>query len=83
MRGAALPDDLRGQTVVLIGVGATLGTDICRNTRAHSSLKVIACGAAARKPDDPVDELYSRPRMHARGVLPRADWVVIACPPDK
>ena len=76
MRGAALPDDLRGQTVLLIGVGA-IGRIFACYARAFG-LKVIGVRRSPRKPDDPVDELHPPSRLPE--LLPRADWVVIACP---
>lgn len=79
LRGAALPDDLRGQTVVLIGVGA-VGTIFAGYARAFG-LKVIGVRRSPRKPDDPVDELHPPSRLAE--LLPRADWVVIACPLTK
>jgi phosphoglycerate dehydrogenase-like enzyme len=79
LRGAALPNDLRGQTVVLIGVGA-VGTIFAGYARAFG-LKVIGVRRSPRKPDDPVDELHPPSRLP--DLLPRADWVVIACPLTK
>jgi phosphoglycerate dehydrogenase-like enzyme len=76
LRGAALPDDLRGQTVVLIGVGA-VGTVFAGYARAFG-LKVIGVRRSPKKTDDPVDELHPPSRLAE--LLPRADWVVIACP---
>lgn len=76
LRGAALPDDLRGQTLLLIGVGA-VGTVFAGYARAFG-LKVIGVRRSPRKPADPVDELYPPSRLQE--ILPRADWVVIACP---
>ncbi len=76
MRGAALPDDLRGQTVVLIGVGA-IGRIFAGYARAFG-LKVIGVRRSPRQPDDPVDELHPPSRLP--DLLARADWVVIACP---
>ena len=76
MRGAALPDDLRGQTVLLIGVGA-IGKIFAGYARAFG-LKVIGVRRSPGTPDDPVDEMH--PPSKLADLLPRADWVVIACP---
>jgi phosphoglycerate dehydrogenase-like enzyme len=79
LRGAALPDDLRGQTLVLIGVGA-VGTVFAGYARAFG-LKVIGVRRSPSRPDDPVDE--SHPPSRLPELLPRADWIVIACPLTK
>jgi phosphoglycerate dehydrogenase-like enzyme len=76
LRGAALPDDLRGQTLLLIGVGA-VGTAFAGYARAFG-LKVIGVRRSPLKPGEPVDELHPPSRLPE--LLPRADWVVIACP---
>jgi len=79
LRGAALPDDLRGQTVVLIGVGA-VGTRFAGYARAFG-LKVIGVRPSPMKPGDPVDEMHHPSQLPE--LLPRADWVVISCPLTK
>jgi phosphoglycerate dehydrogenase-like enzyme len=79
MRGAELPDDLRGQTVVLIGVGA-IGRIFAGYARAFG-LKVIGVRRSPIAPGDPVDEMH--PPSKLPDLLPRADWVVIACPLTK
>lgn len=76
MRGASLPDDLRGQTLVLIGVGA-VGKVFAGYARAFG-LKVIGVRRSPATPDDPVDEMH--PPSKLPELLPRADWIVIACP---
>ena len=76
LRGAALPDDLRGQTVVLIGVGA-IGRNFAGYARAFG-LKVIGVRRSPMTPDDPVDEMHHPSKLPE--LLPHADWVVIACP---
>ena len=76
LRGVALPDDLRGQTVVIIGVGA-IGKLFAGYARAFG-LKVIGVRRSPLAPDDPVDEMY--PPSKLLEVLPRADWLVLACP---
>ena len=76
LRGAALPDDLRGQTVVIIGVGA-IGRLFAGYARAFG-LKVIGVRRTPMAAGDPVDEMVPPSRLHE--VLPRADWLVLACP---
>ena len=70
------PRDLRGQTAVIVGLGA-IGSGIAHLARVLG-LTVIGIRRSARVPDDPVDELYPPERMDE--VLHRADWLIIACP---
>jgi phosphoglycerate dehydrogenase-like enzyme len=79
LRGAALPDDLRGQTLLLIGVGA-VGTVFAGYARQFG-LKVIGVRRSPKKPGDPVDEMH--PPAKLPELLPRADWIVISCPLTK
>jgi phosphoglycerate dehydrogenase-like enzyme len=79
LRGAALPDDLRGQTLLLIGVGA-IGKTLAGYARAFG-LKIIGVRRSPMQPGDPVDEMH--PPSKLRELLPRADWIVIACPLTK
>ena len=76
LRGSQLPDDLRGQTLVLIGVGA-VGTKLAGYAKAFG-LKVIGVRRTPMQPGDPVDEVVHPSKL--KQVLPRADWLVIACP---
>ena len=76
LRGDTLPDDLRGQTLLLIGVGAG-GTVFAGYARAFG-LKVIGVRRSPLQPGEPVDELH--PPSKLPELLPRADWIVIACP---
>lgn len=75
---AALParPDLQSQTLVVLGLGA-IGAEIARLGQAIG-LHVIGVRRSARRPDDPVDELV--PPTELPRVLPRADWLAIACP---
>lgn len=75
IRGA-MPRDLKGQTVVILGLGK-IGAEIARLARALG-LTVIGVRRGPRKPDDPVDELHP-PAALAR-LAARCDWLVIACP---
>jgi phosphoglycerate dehydrogenase-like enzyme len=79
LRGKALPDDIRGQTVVLIGVGA-VGTIFAGYAHAFG-LKVIGVRRSPKTPDDAVEEIVHPSKLNE--VLPRADWIVIACPLSK
>ena len=76
LRGATLPDDLRGQTLVLIGVGA-VGKTLAGYAKAFG-LKIIGVRRSPMQPGDPVDEMVHPSKL--KDVLPRADWIVIACP---
>jgi phosphoglycerate dehydrogenase-like enzyme len=76
LRGAALPDDIRGQTLLLIGVGA-VGRVFAGYARSFG-LKVVGVRRSPLTPDDPVDELHPPERL--RELLPRADWIVLTCP---
>lgn len=76
LRGDKMPDDLRGQTLVIVGLGA-IGKHFARYARPFG-LKIIGMRRSARLPDDPVDEFHPPARL--REVLPRANWLVLACP---
>ncbi len=73
---AEIPRDLRGQTLVVFGLGA-IGSALARMARALG-LHVIGVRRGAAKGDEPVDELHPPARL--RELLPRADWLAIACP---
>jgi phosphoglycerate dehydrogenase-like enzyme len=70
------PRDLRGQTAIILGLGR-IGSEIARLARALG-LTVIGVRRGPRRPEDPVDELH--PPAALRALLPRCDWLVIACP---
>jgi phosphoglycerate dehydrogenase-like enzyme len=71
-----VPRDLPGQTVVLLGVGA-IGERIGRLAHAFG-LHVIGVRRRPGPSPDVVDETV--PPSSLAEVLPRADWLVIACP---
>lgn len=71
-----VPRELRGQTLVLLGVGA-IGGEIARLARAFG-LRVVGVRRGPGGRDDPVDELH-RPEALPE-LLSEADWLVIACP---
>ena len=70
------PRDLRGQTALVLGLGS-IGSEFARLARVLG-LKVIGVRRGPRRGEDPVDELY--PPAALPGLLPRCDWLVIACP---
>jgi D-2-hydroxyacid dehydrogenase (NADP+) len=79
LRGDELPDDLQGQTLLLIGVGA-VGTVFAGYAKTFG-LKVIGVRRSPMKAGEPVDEMH--PPSKLPELLPRADWIVIACPLTK
>ena len=76
VRGDAAPRDLRGQTILVVGMG-NIGTAVARIAQALG-MHVIGIRRRPRAPEDPVDELH--PLSALRELLPRCDWVVLACP---
>jgi D-2-hydroxyacid dehydrogenase (NADP+) len=70
------PRDLRGQVMLVVGVGS-IGRHICRIGQALG-LHVIGVRRSPRRADDFVDEMYEP--WSLRDLLPRADWLVLACP---
>ena len=79
LRGAQLPNDLRGQTLLLIGVGF-VGKNVAHYARAFG-LKVIGVRRSPMQAGDPVDEMH--PPSQLKALLPRADWVMVCCPLTK
>lgn len=75
IRGGAVPRDLKGQTVLVVGLG-TVGTTVARFCRVLG-LHVIGVrrGTAPHEAVDETHALDALPRL-----LPRCDWVVLACP---
>ena len=76
VRGDDSPRDLGGQTAVIIGIGH-IGREIARLAQALG-LTVLGVRRSAATSGEPVHEMHSRERLDA--ILPRADWLVIACP---
>jgi D-2-hydroxyacid dehydrogenase (NADP+) len=70
------PRDLKEQTVVVVGLGK-IGAEFARLARALG-LTVVGVRRGAPRPGDPVDELHAPAALPA--LLPRCDWLVIACP---
>ena len=75
IRGDAVPRDLRGQTVMVIGMGL-VGATVARFCRLLG-MHVIGVRRKARSPEDPVDEMHTLAALPQ--LLPRCDWVVLAC----
>jgi phosphoglycerate dehydrogenase-like enzyme len=76
MRGTDVPRDLKGQTVVIVGLG-TIGATVARFCQAIG-MTVLGVRRSPQQPGDPVDEMHviaDFPKL-----MPRADWVVLACP---
>jgi phosphoglycerate dehydrogenase-like enzyme len=70
----ALPRDIRGQTAVIVGWGP-VAREIGRLLQAFG-LKL----AVARHSDQPAgDDVTTVPYSRVRELLPRADWLVLAC----
>ena len=76
VRGDAMPADLRGQTIVVVGVGA-IGMPIARFCHALG-MHVIGIRRSPKRADEPLDEIYRLSEFAA--VLPRCQWLVLACP---
>ncbi|HKA41846.1 MAG TPA: D-2-hydroxyacid dehydrogenase [Burkholderiales bacterium] len=73
---AQLPRDLNGQTALVLGLGH-IGSEIARLAR-QMGLRVIGVRRSPRRQADPVDEM--QPPQALPELLPRADWLFIACP---
>ncbi len=71
-----VPRDLRGQTLLVVGLGG-IGRELARLARALG-LYVIGVRRSAVPSGEPVDELHPPARL--RELLPRADWLALACP---
>lgn len=71
-----VPRDLGGQTAVVVGLGP-IGREIARIAQALG-LKVVGVRRSPRTPDDPIEEMH--PPQRLAGILPRADWLILACP---
>lgn len=76
VRGSAVPRDLRGQTIAIVGLG-TIGATVARFCQAMG-MHVIGMRRSPLQPGDPVDEMHTLTEFPE--VLPRCDWVVLACP---
>jgi phosphoglycerate dehydrogenase-like enzyme len=70
------PARLDEQTLLIVGLGA-IGSEIARLARALG-LRVIGLRRSPATQSDPVDELHGPHALHE--LLPRADWLALACP---
>ena len=75
-RNGAPPADLGTQTLVVFGLGA-IGKEIARLGRALG-LHVVGVRRSPLAAGDPVDEMVTPAAL--LDVLPRADWLALACP---
>ena len=75
IRGDDAPRDLRGQTVLVVGMGL-VGTTVARFCQVLG-MHVIGMRRKPRSPEDPVDEMHQLSALPQ--ILPRCDWVVLAC----
>ncbi len=73
---ADAPVDLDSQTLVVLGVGA-IGNEIARLAMAIG-LHVIGVRRSPKRDGDHVHEIH--PPSALAGLLPRADWLALACP---
>jgi phosphoglycerate dehydrogenase-like enzyme len=76
MRGDNVPADLRGQTIMVVGLGH-IGMPVARFCQALG-MHVIGIRRTPKGADDPVDEVH--PLAKFAELLPRCQWVVLACP---
>lgn len=78
-RGKDTPRDLRGQTVIVVGLG-TIGATVARLCQTLG-MKVIGLRRSPKREGDPVDEMHTLDQLPA--LLPKCDWLVLACPYTK
>lgn len=76
LRGASAPRDMRGQHVVVVGLG-NIGKNIARLAQALG-MKVTGIRRSPKRDDDPCDSVC--PPSELRALLPHTDWLVLACP---
>lgn len=70
------PHDLRGQTMIVVGLGA-IGCEIARLARGFG-LNVVGVRRSPLRDGDPVDTV--RPPSDLPALLPSCDWLALACP---
>jgi len=76
LRDARAPKDLRGQTMVIVGVGS-IGGYTAPIAKALG-LKVIGVRRSPRRADDVVDEIVHPSKLDE--LLPSTDWLMLCCP---
>ena len=79
VRGVGVPRDLRGQTVIVVGLG-TIGATVAKMCQALE-MKVIGLRRSPKRDGDPVDEMHTLDKLP--DLLPKCDWLVLACPYTK
>jgi len=79
LRGDGVPRDLRGQTVIVVGLG-TIGATVAKMCQALE-MKVIGLRRSPKRAGDPVDEVHTLDKLPQ--LLPHCDWLVLACPYTK
>lgn len=78
-RGKDVPRELRGQTVIVVGFG-NIGATVARFCKALD-MKVIGVRRSPKRDGDPADEIHTLDKLPE--LLPRCDWLVLACPYTK
>ena len=78
-RGGEVPEDLRGQTIMVVGLG-NIGMPVARFCRALG-MHVIGIRRSPKRAGDPLDEIH--PPANFAELLPRCRWLVLACPHSK
>ncbi|MBC7780326.1 MAG: D-2-hydroxyacid dehydrogenase [Proteobacteria bacterium] len=76
LRDERAPKDLRGQTLVIVGVGS-IGGYTAPIAKALG-LKVIGVRRSPKRADDAVDEIV--PPSELDRLLPTCDWLMLCCP---
>jgi phosphoglycerate dehydrogenase-like enzyme len=76
MQGNEVPADLSGQTALILGLGH-IGREVARMAKALG-LYIVGTRRTLRAVDNPVDELHAPDKV--AHLLPRAQWLIIACP---
>jgi phosphoglycerate dehydrogenase-like enzyme len=75
-RGKDVPRDLRGQTVIVVGLG-TIGATVARFCQTLE-MKVIGMRRSPKRDGDPVDEMHTLDKLPA--LLPQCDWLYSPVP---
>lgn len=76
VRGERAPEDLSGQTLLVVGLGE-IGKTLARIAQALG-MRVIGVRRSGGQPGDPVDEMH--PPAALDQLLPRAQWLALTCP---
>ena len=76
LRGERQPVDLEGQTLIVLGMGE-IGRVIARHAR-FLGMHVIGVRRGVPSAEDPIDEAATPDQLDR--LLPRAQWLAIACP---